>query len=154
MTKSNSNNKSAADFFSQSDFTKFFAPMTSPAFGVKSLMESQRKNMQALTEAQQLAFQGIRAIAQRQSELLSRVARDNSVMAREMMAEGTPEEKMSRNADAIKSVYERAIEDLRALSDMANKSSEEATGVITKRIAATMNEIQTVLEKSQKNKAE
>ncbi len=128
--------------------------MTSPAFGVKSLMESQRKNMQALTEAQQLAFQGIRAIAQRQSELLSRVARDNSVMAREMMAEGTPEEKMSRNADAIKSVYERAIEDLRALSDMANKSSEEATGVITKRIAATMNEIQTVLEKSQKNKAE
>lgn len=46
-----------ADFFSQNDFGKLFENYKNPAFDLKSFMETQRKNIQAVTQAQQLAFQ-------------------------------------------------------------------------------------------------
>jgi phasin family protein len=138
-----------ADFFAQNDFAKLFDNYKNPAFDLKGLMETQRKNIQAFSQAQQLAFQGLQAVAQRQGEIISQIVEDNSTLAKEMLSEGTPEEKISKNAEIFKDVYERSVSNLKELSEMISKSNNEASNVINKRVAATMNEIQVSLEKSQ-----
>jgi phasin family protein len=148
-----SNKNPFADFFSPNDFSKIFENYQAVPFDMKSLMESQRKNVQAITEAQQLALGGLQAIAQRQSEIMSQIVEDNSSIAKELMAEGTPEEKIAKNAKLFKNYYERTVKNMQELSEMINKSNSEATSVINKRVAATMNEIQSSLEKNQKKAA-
>ena len=142
-----------ADFFQQNDFAKLFDNYKNPAFDMQSFMETQRKNIQAVTQAQQLTFQNFQAIAQRQGEIISQIVEDNSSLAKELLSEGTPEEKISKNAEIFKDVYERSVSGLKELSEMINKSNQEATTVINKRVSATMNEIQATLEKAQ-DKAE
>ncbi len=138
-----------ADFFAQNDFAKLFDNYKNPAFDMKSFMETQRKNIQAVTQAQQLAFHGLQAVAQRQGEIISQIVEDNSALAKELMSEGTPEEKISKNAEIFKDVYERSVSSMKELADMIGKANQEATTVINKRVSATMNEIQMSLEKTQ-----
>jgi phasin family protein len=142
-----------SDFFAQNDFAKLLENYKNPAFDIKSFLETQRKNVQALTRAQQLAFQSMQDLAQRQGEILSQMVEDNSALARELLAEGTPEEKISRNAEIFKEVYERTVTNLKELSEMVGKANQEAGAVINKRVSATMNEIQDSLEKTQKKAA-
>lgn len=137
------------DFFAQNDFAKIFENYKNPAFDMKSFLETQRKNIQALTQAQQLAFEAIRDIAQRQGEIMSQIVEDNSSLAKELMSEGTPEEKIAKNAEIFKSIYERTVDNMKELSELVGKSSDEAARVINKRVSATMNEIQDSLEKAQ-----
>jgi phasin family protein len=144
MTKKNP----FADFFAQNDFAKLFDNYKNPSFDMKSFLETQRKNVQALTQAQQLAFRGFQALAQRQGEIISQMVEDNSVLAREILSEGTPEEKMSKNAEVFKSVYERTVSSMQELAEMVSKSNQEAGAVINKRVSATLNEIQNSLEKA------
>ena len=72
------------DFFAQNDFSKFFENYNTAPIDMKSFLETQRKNLQALSEAQQSAVEGIQAIAQRQTELLSQFVEDNSSLARQV----------------------------------------------------------------------
>ncbi len=143
-----------SEFFSQNDFTKAFEQYQNLPFDMNALMDTQRKNMQALTEAQQHALEGLQAIAQRQATIMSQIVEDNSAIAKEFMGEGTPEEKLSKNADMFKKIYERTITNLQELSEMVNKSNNESSKIINKRVSASMNEIKgSVAEKKEQKKA-
>jgi phasin family protein len=148
------NNNPFADFISPNEFAKLFENYQgSSPFDMQNFLETQRKNMQALTQAQQLTIGNIQAIAQRQSEILSQMIEDNSKIAKEIISEGTPEQKIAKNAKLFQSVYERSVKNMTELSDMINKSSLEASSVINKRVTATMNEIQSSVNKDGKKAA-
>ncbi|GJL85365.1 MAG: hypothetical protein DHS20C02_11400 [Micavibrio sp.] len=147
-------NNPFSEFFSQNDFTKAFEQYQNLPFDMTSLMDTQRKNMQALSKAQQLTMEGFQAIAQRQAAIMSQIVEDNSIIAKEFMGEGTPEEKFSKNAELFKAIYERTITNLQELSEMASKSNNEASKIINKRVSASMTEIKgSVAEKTQQKKA-
>lgn len=146
---------------SQFDYTKFFGndlndvfanmpSVQNMPFDADSFMELQRKNFQALTEAQQLAFEGVQAVAQRQSELLSQIVEDNSTVAQEIISEGSPEQKVAKQTDLVKSVYERSVSNYKELTDMINKSSLEAAEIINQRVAASLTEFKSAVAKSSK----
>lgn len=141
-----------SEFFAQNDFAKSFEQYQNLPFDLKDMLETQRRNVQAFTEAQQLAMESLQAIAQRQAEILSQVVEDNSNIAKGLLSEGTPEEKMSKNADFFKKAYERTVENMRELSEMVNKSNIEAGNIINKRVTASMNEIKHSLEKGAQEK--
>lgn len=140
------NNNPFAQMFSQNDFMKTFQNYQPAAFDIKSLMELQRKNLQAFTEAQQVTVESIQAIAQRQGEILTQMLEENSSIAKEMMGEGSPEDKAAKNADLAKSMYEKSIKNMREISDMLNKSSLVASDIINKRVSDNMSEIKTALK--------
>lgn len=136
------------DFFSQNDFSKLFENFKSMPFDMQSVLETQRKNIQAFSEAQQIAVENFQAIAQRQSQILSQLVEDNSKIAKELMAEGTPEEKIAKNADLFKSLYERSVKNMNELNEMLNTSSQEASKIINKRVSASISEIKSSLDKT------
>lgn len=141
-----------SEFFSQSDFTKAMEQYQNLPFDMSAVLEIQRRNVQALTEAQQISIQRFQEIAQRQSEIVSQIMEDNSAIAKEFMGEGTPEEKIAKNADLFKKVYERTVKNMGDLSDLINKSNEEATTILTKRVSASMGEIKKALEETNTQK--
>lgn len=142
-----------SEFFKQQDFSKMFENFKAAPFDMKTFMDSHSKNVQALAQAQQVALENMQALASRQSEVLSQIIEDQSNMAKEMIGEGSPEDKMAKNADLFKTFYERTISNMQELSDMINKSNIEASNIINDRVTASMSEVKAALEKAQKKAA-
>lgn len=134
------------------DFSKMFSSFQGFPFDLDSLMETQRRNVQAFSDAQQMAIESLRTVAARQSQILSQMMEENSEIAREALAEGTPEEKISKQADRMKKVYEKGVAGAREIADMVGKSAQAAQDVINKRVSASLTEIKSAVEKK-KSKA-
>lgn len=139
-------------FFTQNDFTKLFKGYQSMPFDLQSFLETQRKNIQALSEAQQVSVENLQTIVQRQSAILSQMVEDNAQLTKELMAEGTPEEKIAKNAQMFKSAYERSVKNMNEITELLNQSNQEASSIINKRVSATMNEVKAALEKAAPDK--
>lgn len=143
---------------SQNDFMKFFDPELTKSlsgfngfpFDMNSLMETQRRNFQAFTEAQQRAIAGLQAVTQRQGELISEMVEDNSTIAQQILGEGSPEQKVAKQADLMKKVYEKNISNLKEIGDILNKSNQQAGEIINKRVSASLTEIKSAIEKTAK----
>ena len=59
------------EFFTQNDFTKLLESCQGMPFDLQKLLETQRKNVQAITEANRLSMENLQAVATRQAEILS-----------------------------------------------------------------------------------
>ncbi len=118
-----------------------------PAFDLKLLMETQRKNFQAMTDAMQLGMEGVQQAMSRQAELLGRMVQDNSTIATSLMSEGTPEQKVQRQADMMRKSYETTIRNAREVSDIIAKSGEEAAEIINRRVSATLTEFKAAFDR-------
>ncbi len=112
-------------------------------------LETSRKNFQAVTEANQRAVQGWQALAQRQSEMVTQFLQDNGMPS---YTEGTTtQERISKQADAIQAAYQRSIANTQELAELASKCTKDAADVISKRIAASVNELSTVAKAAAKD---
>jgi phasin family protein len=140
----------AENFFSdmQSTFKQMLnnAPAGYP-FDLKTVMDAQRKNFQALTEANQRAFEGWKTIAQRQTEMVSQFVQDNSGMARETFTEGTPEAKFAKQTELLKTSYEKSVQNAQELAEIAQEFVTEAAEVINQRVVASLSEIKSSAKK-------
>lgn len=142
-----------SSFFSQNDFTKTLEQFQTMPFDLKDMMECHRKNLQAISQAQQLAFESMQAVAQRQSEIVSQFIQDNSKLAKEILSEGSPEQKIAKNTEIMKKIYDKTTVNFQELSDMISKSNTETGKLLNKRVSASMDEMSSALEKSRKKAA-
>lgn len=66
--------------------TKILESFCVPGLDVKALMDSQRKNMEALAQATQVAAQGSMAVSQKQAEILRTAVQEAISMAGSLKA--------------------------------------------------------------------
>ena len=78
------------------DMTKVFSAFSFPGFSVEAVMASQRKNVEAFTQANQLAIEGVQAFAKRQVELAREAFEGAPAFFKEMSAPTPPQERMAR----------------------------------------------------------
>jgi phasin family protein len=123
------------------DVSKMMGDMKVPGVDMDALMQSQRKNIEALTAANKLAFEGMQAVATRQTEILRSTMDELSKMTQEMMAAGTPEDRVAKQADLTKAAFEKSLANMKEIAEMIAKSNSEAADVITQRVSATLEEI-------------
>jgi phasin family protein len=119
-----------------------FAPLD-----MEGIVAAQRKNMEALAQANQLAVESFQAVARRQSEIFRSVLEEASVAAREVMAAGSPEEKAAKQADLLKDGFQRAIANTREMSELLAKSQYEALDVVQKRVLESLEELKSLMAK-------
>lgn len=143
-------NNPYSSFFAQNNFSKLFEGYNSSTIDVKSFLETQRKNLLAISEAQQTTIEGYQAITQRQTELLSQLIENNSSIAKQALKEGSPEEKIAQNADIFKEAYESSINNLQELTNMAQKTTQEAGNILNKRVTASASELKSAIKKQSK----
>ncbi len=135
---------SAGNFFSdmQSTMNQMMdaAPTGNP-FDIRAVMEAQRKNMQALTEANQCIMNGWQAMAKRQAEMVSQFVQDNSGLAGQAISPAAPQETMTKQAELLKATCTQVMENAREIAEIARKCTADTADVLNRRMMAGMGEM-------------
>ena len=130
------------------DVSKLMSEFKLPGVDVESAFAAQQKNIQALTAANQLAFEGFQAVARRQSEILRQAIEQTTSIVSELLAAGSPEEKVAKQADLVKAAFEKALANTRELAELVTKSNTEAADVINKRVSESLEELKSAVAKA------
>lgn len=105
------------------------------------LFSTQRRNIEALSAANQAVVEGAQAVSRRQAEVIRDSVESTLKASKDMMTGGSPETSMSKQADFARSFFESTLSNLREMSEMITKSSFEAFDVLNRRAAESMEEI-------------
>ena len=134
--------------FFDMDLSKLMADFKMPGVDIESILATQRKNVEALAQANQLAVEGMQAVARRQAEILRATMEEAAKAAQDMMVQGAPEEKLGKQTEIVKVGFERALSNMRELAEMVAKSNTEAFNVINKRFTESLDEMRSVMTKT------
>jgi phasin family protein len=111
--------------------------------GFDTMMASQRKNIEALMEANKMAIDAFQAVVSRQFEIGRQAADEMSSMIRDFVQPNcSVEDQVAKQAEYSKHVIENSLSTACEIGDLVSKVGTDATSVISKRIAESINEVQ------------
>jgi phasin family protein len=138
--------QAAASFpFVNADPNKAWTYFTLPTLGVEALLETQRKNAAALTEANQVAFKGLTTLAQRQGDLLKTTFDEYGKIVSDVLAAASFEDKATKQADAARYVYDSTVNSSRELCDIVTKANVAAADILSARATQVFDELKALL---------
>ena len=114
------------------DFSGFLGGFTLPGFDIGSMMASQRKNVEALAEANRVTCEGLQAVVKRQGEILRQTLDEAAQAARELSAPGAVPDKATRQA---------ALANARELGELITKTQSEAFDLLRTRFSQNLDEL-------------
>ncbi len=125
-------------------FTKMFSDMNLPKVDVDALTASQHKSVEALNVANQMVLDGVRAVAERQSEIIQEAVQKSSNMFQSMGNVANPQEAVEKQIDLAKGSYDKAVKDMNELGSMISKVNADAIAPISARIQEGFAEAKTM----------
>jgi phasin family protein len=133
--------------FTDFDFTKIAGEFKLPTINVETIVETTRKNFAALTSANTAAVESIKAIGQRQGDMVRAAMEDFSKHGSEVLAAATVEEKAIKQIDFAKKSYETAIANTKEIADLVGKSQADAFTALSARVAELTEEVKAAIAK-------
>jgi phasin family protein len=127
--------------FTDFDFTKIVGEFKLPQVNVETFVETTRKNFAAFTSANTAAVESIKAIGQRQGDMVRAAMEDLSKHGSEVLAAATVEEKAAKQIDFAKKSYESAIANTKELADLYSKGQHEAFAALSGRVTELAEEV-------------
>lgn len=137
--------------FMNPEITKMFAQMKMPGIDVEVMMAAYRKNIEAMTAANQLCVEGMQTILRRNVDIMRSTMEELTALSQQAMAEGTPDEKLARQLESARAAFERNIANTKELLEIAQKANAEASDVLTARVTSGMEEMKEAVEAVGKN---
>ncbi len=135
------------------NYNNAFADMFKSTLDFNQLFSTQRRNIEALSAANQVVVEGVQAVARRQAEVMRTSVEDTLKASKDLMTSGTPETNLTKQADFAKSLFETALSNLREITEMATKSGFEAFDVLNRRAAETLEEVSKAAPTATKKKS-
>jgi phasin family protein len=127
------------------DFSKLMEQVEPPGFDMTSSIETQRKNIEAFTAANQLAYEGLQALVRKQAKMFNE--RVQGIQAEVQRASsGNPADGLSQRGEFVQQTFQKIFEDMRELAEMAQKSQTETLAVISQRAEQDVKESKTALK--------
>ena len=123
------------------DVTKVFADFRLPSLNVEAVWAAQRRNIEALSQANQLAIEGVQAVARRQMEITRQGFEDFSSLLRDLAQPASPEARIVKNTDYAKQMIEKGVSHTREIAMLAQKAGTEAAEVLHKRTTESLDEL-------------
>jgi len=131
--------------FGEMDLEKMMKDFRIPGIDVDGMMSSQRKNLEAIGEANKVAMEGMQAVAQRQAEIMREAMEEMARTTKDMAAMGNPQEATGKQADMVRERFEKAMANMRELAEMVAKSNSEAFDVVNRRMNESLDEFKSVM---------
>ena len=122
------------------DVTKMMADFRFRPFDIEALMACQRRNIEALSQANQLAVEGMQAVAKRQIEITRQAVEDVSALLRDLAQPTSPEDRIAKNTEYAKQMLEKSVSHGREITMLATKVGTEAADVLRKRATEGLDE--------------
>ena len=133
--------------FTDFDFSKFSSEFKLPVVNVETVVETARKNFATLTSVNTAAVESMKAIAQRQGDMLRTALENFSKHGSEVLAAATVEEKAAKQIDFVKKTYESAVANSKELADLYSKGHTDALKALSERVAELTEEVKTAIAK-------
>jgi phasin family protein len=128
------------------EMPKSFQDFKVPGIDMDAMMQAQRKNMQAFAAANQMAMEGMQAVMRRQGEIMRQGMEESSAMLNGVIASASPEDKVAKQAEMTKSVFDRAVGNAKELAEMLTKTNYEAMEVISTRVGESLEELRGMMK--------
>jgi phasin family protein len=124
------------------DLRRMMGEWKVPNLDLDAVAQTQRKNIEALTQANQLALEGTQAWMRRNLELARQGMEDLQAMMSELTKpNGSMEDRIARQAEISKKAIEKGLANFRDLADLMTKANSEAMNVLTKRVTESLEEV-------------
>ena len=133
--------------FADIDFTKIAGDFKMPAMNVESMVEAARKNFAMLTTVNTSAVESMKAIAQRQGDMVRAAMEDFSKHGSEVLAAATVEEKAAKQIDFVQKSYEAAIANSKELAELYSKGHTDALSALSQRVTELTEEVKAAIAK-------
>jgi hypothetical protein len=134
--------KSQHDPFSQ--FTAMFQQYKLPGLDMPEVLEARRKDVEALAEANRVAFGGIQAIKGKQLDILRRAMANFQTITHQLAA--SPEKPAVNPTDVIQKALHSALADMQDVAQKTQQAHTQAYAVVSKRMDEAVEELKTSLE--------
>lgn len=142
--------KQQADQFFDFDITKVLADFKVPGVDLETVIASQRKNIDAVTQANKLAYDGFQAVLKRQAEILRQTLGEAAEVSKSLTEPGTPQDKAAKQTEVTKEAFERALANVRELAEIMSTSNAEAMDLLNKRFSQSLDELRDAFLKAKK----
>jgi phasin family protein len=133
--------KTSAGKNGDSGAARLFADFRLPAFDAEAIAAVQRKNLEAFAQANQLAVEGMRALTQRQTEILQQAIEQASVLWRDLLQPSLGENRLVKQTDAAQQVFERGVANARELRELSVKAGSDVFGVLARRVSESFDDV-------------
>lgn len=143
--------KESSDF---ADLTKRFDPtaladkykellskFNLPNLDTKALIETQSKNVQALTDANRAILESTQSLFQRQAEMLQQVLEEAPEAVKSLGHLKSPQEAAEKNIKTIEDSVSRALANFSEIVEMVRKSQDETRQQVTSRLNESLEEL-------------
>jgi len=124
------------------DLKKLIEKFQLPSVDIDALIDWQRRDMEALTEANRQASEGLKALVERRNEIL----RESLAEWQAAVKDATSAEAITKRAEAAKQGVQKAIANFRELSEMEAQSRSNAWKILQERMQENMATLQKLLQ--------
>ena len=124
------------------DLAKLIEHLKVPGIDLSAMVESGRKDMEALIEANKAAFQGVEALALKQKEMLTEAMQKIQEYAKHA---GAPAPS-AKQAETAREAYHKVLVDVRELADIVRKSQAQAMTQVTDRAIEHLRELKRMIQ--------
>jgi phasin family protein len=116
-----------------------------PGLNLPAVIEARRKDIEALAEANRIAFTGAQDLAQKQREILQQAVRELQNLVLERKVEESPGAAPAQLGDLVQRALHDTLGHMRDLAELARKSQSEAFAVVSERMQRNVAELRTML---------
>lgn len=131
------------------DFRRVMGEWKIPNIDLEAMAQAQRRNLEALTQANQLALESTQSWVKRNLELARQSMEDLQAMLSEMTKpDGSMEDRLQRHAEFSRKAIEKGLENFRDLAELVTKANADAMNVIAKRVSEGLDEVRELAKKA------
>jgi len=127
---------------------KFGSDLGLPKVDVDKLIESHRKNIDALSQSATVAAQGAQSVAQKQREIFEAGLDEATKLARGYQPLGKLQDNLALQTEFAKKVFEIAVKGAQESATAARQSTSEAVKIIQDRLKESFDEMRSSVNRT------
>ena len=110
------------------------------------VIDSSRKDLQALIQANEKSYKGLQTVVQRQTEMIKSAIGEWQSAAKGMPGKDA-KENLAKLDELGRASFQRAVDDMKELATLAAQSQKDAFEVVRERIQANVDEVTKLLQR-------
>jgi phasin family protein len=126
------------------EYAKVIGQFKLPGIDVAALLESRRKDIDALAQANTTALAGMQSLAHKQSEILRTTMTELQSLVTRLSASGN--KPAENTGEVVRQALHKALVDMQELADTAYRAQSDSFAVVTKRAAEHVEELKALLQ--------
>jgi phasin family protein len=126
------------------DIGKMMEQFKVPGIDVSKIIEGQRKDIEALTQANQAAFAAVQELAKRQVEILQETATQwQAMMGQGASGDGA---NIGKQTELAQKAFGKAFNNMREMAEVTARTQTQAWELIQKRVQENLAELRNLMQ--------